>query len=125
VSAATRKLLAFTSVVEVGTGGVVMLAPALVVKFLLGVEISSDGTLLGRCFGIALVSLSFACWPGKRVDGSSAPFRGMVIYNASIALFIGYLGAFQHLYGLLLWPAVVLHAIVALLLLWTARKRIS
>ncbi len=124
-NSATRKLLAFTSVVEVGTGIVVILVPALIVKLLVGLEISGDGTLLARCFGIALLGLSFACWPGKGIEGCAAAFRGMLIYNASISFYLGYLGVFEHMSGLLLWPGVVLHAIVALLLLWTARKQIS
>ena len=54
-----------------------------------------------------------------------AAFRGMLTYNAAIAIYLGYLGVFEHLDGLLLWPAVLLHAIVALLLLWTLRERAS
>ena len=124
-NSATRKLLAFTSVVEVGTGVIVCVVPAFVLKLLVGLDISADGTLLARCFGIALVSLSLACWPGKRVDGGSSAFRAMLTYNALIALYVGYLGVFEHLSGLLLWPAVVLHGIVAVLLLWTLRERAS
>ena len=73
----------------------------------------------------AAVALSFACWPGTRADGSPAAFGGMLIYNAAIALYLGWLGMFAHLGGLLLWPAVVLHAIVAALLLWTGCKQVS
>ena len=120
--ALTRRLLAFTSVVEIGTGVIVSIVPALVVKLLVGLDISADGTLLARCFGIALVALSLACWPGTRVDGDSSAFRGMLMYNAAIALYVGYLGAFEHLGGLLLWPAVLLHGIVAVLLVWSIRS---
>jgi hypothetical protein len=66
-----------------------------------------------------LLALSAACWPGSRTDVAAAPLRGMLIYNASIALYLGYLGAFAQVYGLLLWPAIVLHAVVAALLVWT------
>jgi hypothetical protein len=38
-----------------------------------------------------------------------------------IAFYLAYLGAVAGQGGLLLWPAVVLHAVVALLLIWTAR----
>ncbi len=119
---ATGKLLAFASVVEFGTGIAVILVPALVVNLLVGLQIAADGTLLARCFGIALLGLSFACWPGKGIDGSAAAFRGMLIYNASISIYLTYLGVFEHMYGLLLWPGVVLHAIVAILLVLAVRK---
>jgi hypothetical protein len=119
---ATGKLLAFTSVVEAGTGVVALLIPALLVKLLLGLETSGDGALLARCFGVALMALSLACWPGTGAWSTTA-LRGMLFYNAAIALYLGYLGAFEHLAGILLWPAVALHAVVAFLLLWMRRER--
>ena len=39
-----------------------------------------------------------------------------------IALFLVYLFTIGHLGGVLLWPGVVLHAVVALLLIWTGRR---
>jgi hypothetical protein len=116
------KILAFAAVVEVGTGLVLMIDPAIVVKLLLGAEVSGAGILLGRCFGVTLLALGVACWPGRqRIESGSPPFRGMLIYNALIALYLAYLGTVGHLGGLLLWPAVVLHAVVALLLVWAWR----
>ena len=44
-----RKILAFAAVVEVGTGLVLLIDPAIVVTLLLGAEVSGVGTLLGRC----------------------------------------------------------------------------
>jgi len=116
------KILAFAAVVEVGTGLVLMIDPAIVVKLLLGAEVSALGTLLGRCFGIALLALGLACWPGQPHAESGAPaFRAMLTYNGLIALYLAYLGTVGHLGGVLLWPGVALHAVVALLLVWTWR----
>ena len=44
-----------------------------------------------------------------------------------IALFLAYLGAVEHVRGLLLWPAVAPHAIVALMLAgsWVAPEPAS
>ena len=118
-----RNILAFASVVEAGTGLVLMIDPALVVKLLLGADVSGVGIPLGRCFGIALLVLGLACWPSRQRSENSAPaLRAMLTYNLLIALYLAYLGTAGHLGGLLLWPAVVLHAIVALLLVWTWRN---
>jgi hypothetical protein len=46
----------------------------------------------------------------------------MSTYNALIALYLAWLGIVGHMGGLLLWPAAALHAVVALLLLWTWRN---
>ena len=100
-----------------------MVDPAIVVRMLLGAEISPVGTLLGRCFGIALLSLGVACWPGQqRIESGSSVVRAMLIYNALIALYLAYLGTAGHLGGVLLWPAVALHAVVAGLLLKRSRS---
>ena len=41
-----NKILAFASIVEVSTGFVLIVAPALLVRLLIGAEISGAGTLL-------------------------------------------------------------------------------
>src|SRR5882672_6782765 len=119
-----RKILAFAAVVEVGTGLALMIGPAMVVRLLLGAEVSGVGTMLGRCFGIALLALGLACWPSRsRVESGSAAFPAMLIYNVLIALYLAYLGTIGHVGGLLLWPGVALHAVVALLLVSTWRSK--
>jgi Ca2+/Na+ antiporter len=117
-----RKILAFSAVMEIATGGVLIADPALVVSLLLGADVTGIGIALGRCFGIALLALGLACWPGRRqVESSSPAVRAMLAYNALIALYLVYLFAVRHLSGVLLWPGVALHAGVALLLALTLR----
>lgn len=119
-----RKILAFTSIVEIGTALAVLIDPAIVVTLLLGAEISGVGVPVARCFGIALLALGLACWPSGDHARSDLPaFRAMLVYNALVALFLAYLFTVGHLGGVLLWPAVVLHAAVAALLMWTWRIR--
>lgn len=118
-----RKILTFAAVVEIGTGLVLIIDPAIVIKLLLGIEDSIVGMLLGRFFGVALLSLGVACWPGRlEPTGGLQSFRAMLAYNALVALYLAYLGTAGHLGGSLLWPAVALHAIVALSLAWASRN---
>ncbi len=118
-----QKILAFAALVEIGTGLVLMLDPGIVVTLLLGAETSVVDIPFGRCFGIALLALGPACWPSReRIESSLPAFRGMLIYNVLIALYLAYLGAARHLVGLLLWPGVALHAVVAALLVWAWRS---
>ncbi len=116
------KILSFASIVEVGTGLAMSIDPGLVVGLLLGANLSPEILPLGRVAGVALLTLGLACWPGGQPIGSSSPaFRGMLAYNVLIAFYLAYLGAVAGQGGLLLWPAVALHAVVALLLIRTAR----
>jgi hypothetical protein len=121
-----RRILSFAAVVEVGTGLVLLIDPVIVVTLLLGAEVSGAGIPLGRCFGIALLALGVACWPSRQHPNRGSPaFRAMLIYNVLIALYLAYLGTVGHLRGVLLWPAVTLHAVVALLLLQMWRARVT
>jgi hypothetical protein len=118
------KILTFAAVVEIGTGLVLMIDPAIVIRLLLGIEDSNAGMLVGRFFGVALLSLGVACWPGRpEPTGGLQSFRAMLAYNALVALYLAYLGTAGHLGGLLLWPTVALHAILALSLAWASRNR--
>ena len=114
-----NKVLGFAAITEGATGLALMIAPALVVRLLVGLDVSIDGELLGRCFGIALIALALACWPAASASGAT---RAMLTYNALIALYLTYAGAVLHLQGLLLWPAIGLHAVVALLLVGALRR---
>ncbi len=80
-------------------------------------EIDGTATLLARFFGICLLALECACWPvaddgigGARVLGA------LLIYNVVFALYLAYVGLSGGPTGVLLWPAVAVHALVALVL---------
>jgi hypothetical protein len=115
-----RRILAFSAIVEAGTGLALVAAPAFVLSSLIGGKVGEGSWPLGRCFGIAILALVLACWPGREPSGGPAAFRGLLSYNALIALYLSVLGAAAQWTGLLLWPVVVLHALIALalILLW-------
>ena len=118
------KTLAFGVVSEVITGLALIFKPAIVIKLLLGVDASGMEMVIGRCFGIGLFGLVFACWPNTQKSVSStAAFRGMLIYNALIAAYLAYLGIVGHVGGVLLWPGVALHVAMTALLVRSMRLR--
>jgi len=119
---ALTKILAFGVVMEVVTGIALIFKPAVVIKLLLGADASGMEMVIGRCFGIGLFGLVFACWPDTQKSVSStAAFRGMLIFNALIAAYLAYLGIAGHVGGLLLWPAVAVHAVMTGLLVRSMR----
>ncbi len=104
-----KKVLAIAAVVEIATGLGMLLVPALVVQLLLGAELAGVSVTVARVTGIALVALGVACWPGT-------PLLGMLTYGAAVTLYLAYLGLAGGAVGVLLWPAVVLHLILTVLL---------
>ena len=116
LSAQTR-ILAFSVAVEIATGIASIVAPAVVIGLLLGTSDFGQLLPMARCFGVALLGLGLACWPSRfDAANASSALRGMLTYNALIALFLAWFGAVEHIGGILLWPAVALHAVVALAL---------
>lgn len=101
--------LAVSAVAEVATGLALLIVPSLVGQLLLGAELTGAAVTVARVTGIALIALGVACWPGT-------PLLGMLIYSAAVTLYLAYVGISGAATGMLLWPAVVLHAILTVLL---------
>jgi hypothetical protein len=104
-----KRVLVFAAVCEAATGAALLIAPSLVGQLLLGVELTGIAATVARVTGIALIALGIACWPGT-------PLIGMLTYSAAVTLYLGYVGFAGGLTGILLWPAVILHVVLTLLL---------
>jgi hypothetical protein len=105
-----------TALIEVGAGIALLAVPSVVVKLLLGAEISGAAIPLGRLAGAALLALGVACWCARGVTQSCAA-RGLVIpmlvYNVGAVVILGTAGMQTPAVGIALWPAVILHAVMA------------
>jgi hypothetical protein len=115
--AVARKLLVVTALAETGVGLTLLLSPPLVARLLLGVSLDAPAALIvGRIAGAALLSLGSACWLA-RDDGPSRARRGLVaavlLYNSIAVAVLAIAGAGARLVGVLTWPAVALHAALA------------
>jgi hypothetical protein len=108
-----NKILMLAALAEGGTGLILLAYPPIVVRLLFDTEIVGSGAVMSRLAGIALIGLGAACWPGA---DTRRAFYGMVTYSALAMLLLTYLGVRNEGVGLLLWPAVVAHAILIALL---------
>jgi hypothetical protein len=104
-----KKVLVLAAVSEAATGLALLIVPSLVVRLLLGEELTGVVIPVARVTGIALIALGVACWPGP-------PRAGMLAYSAAVTLYLAYVGFAGGMTGILLWPAVVLHMILTALL---------
>jgi len=108
-----NKVLIIAAAGEAATGLALLIFPSLAGQLLLGTELTGIAVTVARVAGIALIALGVACWPGP-------PRVGMLIYSATVTLYLAYVGFAGDLSGVLLWPAVVLHVILTALLTWAA-----
>ena len=113
---AAKQLLVVTALIETAAGLMMLVSPTLVVGLLLGASLDAPAALVvGRIAGAALLSLGVACWLAR--DGLSLALRGliaaMLLYNCAAAAVLAHAGAVVGFVGVLLWPAVALHAALA------------
>ena len=105
-----KKVLLLAAVGEAATGLALLMVPSLVGRLLLGEELTGVAIPVARVLGIALIALGVACWPGRTT------LCGMLTYSSLVTLYLAYVGLGGGFAGKLLWPAVVLHAILTALL---------
>ena len=105
------KVLVLAAMAEGATGLALVLSPSLVGDLLLGQPLLGLSSTVARVAGIALVGLAVACWPGPA-------WLGMLSYGSMVAVFLSYVGTVEGLSGALLWPAVGIHALISLALIW-------
>ena len=111
-----NRVLAFAAIAEAATGITLIFAPLLVGRLMLGAEFSDVAVIAGRVAGIALIALGVACWP---CENASCALCGMLTYSLLATLYLFYLGIAGGFTGILLWPAVAVHAVLTVLLLRT------
>jgi len=112
-----RTLLTVEAVIEGGTGLALVAMPSLVAGLLLGASLDGPGaSTVARVAGVALLALVVACWrarngaPGGAASGVAA---ALVLYNAGVLAVLVHAATGLGLSGPALWPAVLVHAIMA------------
>jgi hypothetical protein len=109
-------LYTVTAVIELGAGLALLCFPSATVALLVGAPLEGSAALtVARVGGAGLLTLGVACWLA-RGDTQSRAARGlvaaMVLYNLGAVLILGAAGIRSQPVGVVLWPAVVLHAVM-------------
>lgn len=105
-----KKVLLLAAASEAATGLALLIVPSIIGRLLLGQELVGVAIPVARMLGIALIALGAACWPGWTA------LCGMLAYSLMATGYLGWLGIRGEWVGLMLWPAVLLHVVIAILL---------
>jgi hypothetical protein len=121
----TRSLLIFTALAEMLTGIGLLLDPALVIKLLLGAEISDPVVFtITRVAGSAILSLAVACWflrSNSQSPGANALVSGLLVYNIAVFAILAY-SAVTYKATALLIGVVIIHGLLAMACMNSLRK---
>lgn len=110
------------------TGIILFVRPSMFAWLVFGSKFSEAGEALGRLTAIALLGLVVATWPAPAAENSPpSSLYALLIYNLLATIYLVSVGIGGQLTGILLWPAVALHLIFALLLgrAWIAMRKIQ
>ena len=112
-----KKLLVTSAVIEVGAGAGLLCCPSAVVALLLGSPLdTAAGFTLARVAGAALLALGVACALARHDEqgsGGRSLVAGMAVYNLGAVIVFGMAAAQKQAVGIGLWPALGLHAAMA------------
>ena len=98
---------------EIVVGALFLTMPDVLCLLLFGAKPEAIGIPLGRFAGIALVALGIACLPSRDAGSRRHVVLGLFAFNGGVALLFAGVGVASALHGFLLWPAVILHTIIA------------
>lgn len=116
-----RTLLMLAAGFEIGTAFILIAAPSYFATLVFGGDLSDAGAGLARLGGFSLLSLVWAVWPGAVAARPSA-LRAMLLFSVLCALYLLARGALGVGVGVLLWPACVVHGVLAVLLARATRE---
>jgi hypothetical protein len=110
-----RSLLAVTAVFEALTGIALIVVPSRIVSLLIGTTLDGAGAMtVARIAGAALLSLAIACWLLRNNTAALGVVNAMLVYNIAATAVLLYGDFGYKLSAVGLWPAVLLHAALAM-----------
>ena len=108
-------LLSIDAAIEGATGLALIAVPGTVAWLLFGTAVPPIGAVVARVAGIAILSLALGCWLGREGNAVAA-LAALLVYNVLSAAYLAILVIQGELIGALLWPAVAVHGVFALLM---------
>ena len=110
-------LLIVTAVAEAAAGLALLVVPAIVLAWVFGRHQPAPELLvIGRWAGAATLGLAIASWRARhdrRTPAQLGVLTGLLFFNVVVAVVFAYTGAVMGMAGVLLWPAVALHVLMA------------
>jgi hypothetical protein len=113
-----KELFLVTAVAEAVIGLALLGLPAIVLATLLGIQPATMETLfVGRIAGAALLAIGVASFLARNdatLPAQRGLLTGILLYDVLVALLLVYAGVGQQMAGPALWPAVVVHTLLAI-----------
>ena len=94
-------------------------------QLIFGTRPEGSGAPFAQLAGIALISLGIACLPSSLTGTRQVAARSLLIYNIAATIFFAWVALATTFSGVVLWPVVMLHAILTIVLALSLREQRS
>lgn len=102
--------------IEIIVGASFILALNAQSRLIFGTTTEGSGVHFAQLAGIALISLGIACLPSNHAGTRRVAGRTLLVYNIAATIFFAWIGVATTFRGIVLWPVVILHAVLAIVL---------
>lgn len=90
-------------------------------QFLFETTTEGPGVHFARLAGIALIALGITCLPSTPA-GTHQAVRTLLIFNIAATILFAWVALTTTFRGVMLWPVVIMHAVIAIALALSSRK---
>lgn len=108
--------------VEIIVGASFLLVPNAQSQMIFGATPEGIGETWTRFAGIALIGLGIACLPSN-LAGTRQGVRGLLVFNIEATIFFAWVAVATTFQGVILWPVVILHAVITIVLALSLRNQ--
>lgn len=117
-----RTALMMAAWVEIIVGASFLLVPNAQSQLVFGAIPEEVGVYFARLAGIGLICLGIACLPPNLAGTSRLAVRALLIFNIGATILFAWIGVATTFRGVVLWPVVILHAVIAIALALSLKK---
>jgi hypothetical protein len=97
---------------EIVVGASLVVVPDVLCVLLFATKPEGIGVPLARFAGFGLLALGIACLPST-ATASRRGVVGLFVFNGGVTILFAWVGVVTTVHGFLLWPVVILHAVIA------------
>ena len=110
---AQKYLVKAAAWLEIAVGAVLIVAPSSASLLLFAAALEGPGVPVARFAGIGLLALGSACLSANAAGSTRSAIWGLYIFNAAATILFAGVGLGPAPHGVLLWPAAILHGVIA------------
>jgi hypothetical protein len=103
--------------VEIVVGLSFVVAPDVSIRLLFAAAVEGVNVVVARGAGIAFLGLGIVCLSLELAGSYRRAVRGLLAFNVGATITLAWIAATTSFRGVLLWPFIILHAVIAAALL--------